>query len=108
VREADRERLTREILGTPQRHSRLRLTLALGTSHRIRARRLDHRTTMRPRAKQAAARLGLDETTIRWLEARGYLRRLPPTEAEIRARLYHARLAYLRSLADRRTRNERS
>ena len=54
---------------------------------------------MRPARQRMAARLGLDEPTIRWLEARGYLRRLALTEPEIHARLYHAHLAHLRSQA---------
>jgi hypothetical protein len=46
-----------------------------------------------------AARLGLDETTIRRLQTRGHLRRLTLTQPEIRERLYHAHLAYLLSPA---------
>jgi hypothetical protein len=43
LREADAERLARELRGTPQRRPRLRLTvsLALGARHRLRPRRLE-------------------------------------------------------------------
>ena len=57
---------------------------------------------MRPEPQQVAARLGLDEPTIRRLKARGHLCLLAQTESEIRARLYHAHLAHLR-----RTQTER-
>ena len=56
---------------------------------------------MRPEPEQVAARLGLDETTIRRLQARGYLGRLALTEAEISERLYRAHLASLLSPAGR-------
>ncbi len=49
---------------------------------------------MRPQPHSVAARLGLDETTIRRLRARGHLPRLALTEPEIRERLYHAHLAH--------------
>jgi hypothetical protein len=52
---------------------------------------------MRPEPRRTAERLGLDRRTIRWLEAHGLLQRLALTEPEIRARLYHAHLAHLRS-----------
>jgi hypothetical protein len=52
---------------------------------------------MPPEPEQVAARMGLDEPTIRRLKARGHLGRLELTEPEVRARLYHAHLAYLRS-----------
>ena len=45
---------------------------------------------MRPEPRRTAERLGLDQRTIRWLEAHGHLRRLALTEPEIRARLYRA------------------
>jgi hypothetical protein len=63
---------------------------------------------MHPEPEQVAARLGLDEPTIRWLQGRGLLRRLALTEPEIRARLYDAHLAHLRSRADGPTRKEDS
>jgi hypothetical protein len=50
---------------------------------------------MQPEPQRVAARLGLDERTITRLGARGYLCRLALTEPQIRARLYHAHLAYL-------------
>ena len=52
---------------------------------------------MRPEPRKTAERLGLDQGTIRWLEAHGRLQRLSLTETEIHARLYHAHLAHLRS-----------
>jgi len=51
---------------------------------------------MRAEPRRMAERLGLDQRTIRWLEANGHVQRLALTEPEIRARLYHAHLAYLR------------
>ena len=54
---------------------------------------------MRPEPRRTAARLGLDQRTIRWLEAHGYLQRLALNEPEIRVRLYLAHLAHLRSQA---------
>jgi hypothetical protein len=39
--------------------------------------------------------LGLDETTIRRLQAHGYLSRFALAEPEIRQRLYRAHLTYL-------------
>jgi hypothetical protein len=50
---------------------------------------------MQPHPDQVAARLGLDETTIARLRARGRLERLALTQPEIRERLYRAHLAYL-------------
>jgi hypothetical protein len=61
---------------------------------------------MRSDPHRVAARLGLDEPTIRRLQARGYLSRLALTEPEIRERLYQAHLRYLRSQTGRRTRRE--
>jgi hypothetical protein len=58
---------------------------------------------MRLDPQQVAARSGLDQPTIRRLQERGYLRRLALTEPEMRARLYHAHLAHLRSQAAGRT-----
>ena len=52
---------------------------------------------MHPELRKTAERLGLDQRTIRWLEAHGHLERLALTEPQIHARLYHAHLAYLRS-----------
>lgn len=46
-----------------------------------------------PNPRRVAMRLGLDETAIRNLEAKGHLARLGLTEYEIRRRLYHAYLA---------------
>jgi hypothetical protein len=43
-----------------------------------------------------AACLGVDEDTIRRLQARGYLLRFDLTEREVRRRLYDAHLAHLR------------
>ena len=40
-----------------------------------------------------AARLGVDEVAVRRLQARGHLRRLDASEAEIRARLFAAAYA---------------
>jgi hypothetical protein len=57
---------------------------------------------MRPDPRRVAARLGLDEPTIRRLEVRGYLRRLALAEPQIHARLYHAHLAHLHSQATSR------
>jgi hypothetical protein len=54
---------------------------------------------MRPEADRVVARLGLDETAIARLRARGRLERLALTEPEIRERLYRAHLAYLRMRA---------
>ncbi len=53
-----------------------------------------------------AARLGFHERTIRRLAA-PHLRRLVLTEAQIRARLYHAYLVHLRAHADGETKTER-
>lgn len=50
---------------------------------------------MQPHPDQVAARLGLDETTIARLQARGQLERLALTQPEIREHLYRAHLAYL-------------
>jgi hypothetical protein len=61
---------------------------------------------MRPEPQRVAARLGLDETTIRRLEARGYLSRLALSEPQIRARLYDAHLAHLHPQARGQTRKE--
>jgi hypothetical protein len=52
---------------------------------------------MQPRSERVATRLGLDETTIARLQARGQLERLALTEPDIRERLYRAHLAYLRA-----------
>ena len=52
---------------------------------------------MRPEPRKTAERLGLDQGTIRWLDAHGRLQGLSLTEPEIRARLYHAHLAHVRS-----------
>jgi hypothetical protein len=52
---------------------------------------------MRPEPHEVAARLGLDATTIRRLEACGYLSRLALMEAEISERLYRAHLRYVQS-----------
>jgi hypothetical protein len=57
---------------------------------------------MQPEPDRVAARLGLDEPTIRRLEARRHLNRLALTEPQIRARLYHAHLAYLLAQAGRK------
>jgi hypothetical protein len=43
-----------------------------------------------------AVRLGIDEATVRELQARGYLLRLDATEAEIRERLLIAHLGATR------------
>jgi hypothetical protein len=61
---------------------------------------------MRPEPNRVVARLGLEEPTIRRLEARGHLHRLALTEPQIRARLYHAHLAHL-PLTRRRADEER-
>jgi hypothetical protein len=63
---------------------------------------------MRPEAQRVAARLGLDEPTIRRLQARGYLSGPALSEPEIRERLYDAHLSYLRSQTGRRTRKGRA
>ncbi len=63
---------------------------------------------MHPEPQRVAARLGIDEPTIRRLAAGGYLSRLALTEPQIRARLYHGNLAHLRRHADGQTRKERS
>ena len=52
---------------------------------------------MRPEPRRTAERLGLDQRTIRWLEAHGHLQRLALTETEVRARLFQAHLTHLRS-----------
>jgi hypothetical protein len=44
-----------------------------------------------------AARLGIDEPTVRQLQARGHLLRLDATEAEIRERLLMANVRALHS-----------
>jgi hypothetical protein len=56
--------------------------------------------------RRVAARLGLDEATIAWLEVRGHLITLAVAEHELRERLYRAHLAHLDKRADyvRRTR----
>jgi hypothetical protein len=41
-----------------------------------------------------AARLGIDETQVRRLQARGYLLSLPLEESEIRERLFRAHCVY--------------
>jgi hypothetical protein len=43
-----------------------------------------------------AARLEIGETSVRRLQARGYLRRLTLSDAEIRHRLYRAHRAFVR------------
>lgn len=48
-----------------------------------------------------AARLGIGETTVRRLQARGYLETLVVTDAEIRARLYRAHEAFARRIPRR-------
>jgi hypothetical protein len=64
---------------------------------------------VRPEPHQVAARLGFDATTIRRLEACGYLSRLALTDAELRERLYHAHLAiYPQHLAGRKEPGERA
>jgi hypothetical protein len=45
-------------------------------------------------ASMIAARLGIDEFSVRRLQARGYLRSLPLAESEIRKRLLRAHLGY--------------
>jgi hypothetical protein len=55
---------------------------------------------MRPEPREVAARLGLDATTIRRLEACGYLSRLALMEAEISERLYRAHLCYVQSAGE--------
>jgi hypothetical protein len=50
---------------------------------------------MRTEPRQVAARLGLAETTIDRLQARGLLSRLAVTEREIRERLYRAHVAHV-------------
>ena len=47
------------------------------------------------RVRDIAACLGLEEATIRRLQARGYLLSFDLSEAEIRERLYHAHRRYL-------------
>jgi hypothetical protein len=49
-----------------------------------------------------AARLGIDEPTVRQLQARGYLLRLDATDAEIRERLLvaHVRALSLHDVSD--------
>ena len=47
------------------------------------------------RAHDVAACLGLDEATLRRLQARGYLRTFDLSEAEIRERLYRGHSRYL-------------
>jgi hypothetical protein len=42
---------------------------------------------MHPEPQKTAERLGLDQRTIRWLEANGHLERLALTEPQIHARL---------------------
>jgi hypothetical protein len=62
------------------------------------------------RARDMAACLGLDETLIRRLQARGYLLNFDLSEAEIRERLYraHRRYQLRRSAKARHTRTNRS
>jgi hypothetical protein len=45
-------------------------------------------------ARTIAARLGIDETQVRRLQARGYLLSLPFEDSEIRERLFCAHAAY--------------
>lgn len=52
---------------------------------------------MPTRSDHIAACLGLDEATIRRLQARGYLLTLDLTEAEARERLYRAHCRHLLS-----------
>jgi hypothetical protein len=52
---------------------------------------------MQPQPERVAARLGLDESMSARLRAGGQLERLALTEPEIRERLHHAHLAYLRA-----------
>ena len=92
LREADAERLARESRATRRRRRRLRLRagLALRPATSCDSDGSRAKTTMRPEPRRTAERLGLDQRTIRWLEAHGCLQRLGLTEPEIRARLYHA------------------
>ena len=46
-------------------------------------------------ARTIAARLGIDETLVRRLQARGYLLSLPFDEQEIRERLLRAHCVYV-------------
>jgi hypothetical protein len=46
-------------------------------------------------ARTIAARLGIDETVVRRLQARGYLLSLPLDEREIRERLLRAHCVYV-------------
>jgi hypothetical protein len=48
-------------------------------------------------ARTVAARLGIDETIVRRLQARGHLLTLP-TDAELRRRLYRAHLLAIGSV----------
>jgi hypothetical protein len=53
-------------------------------------------------SERVAQRLGLTDSVIRQLRARGYLQRLELTDEEIRQRLYRAHLASTASLPGRR------
>ena len=55
---------------------------------------------MQPEPDQVATSLGLDSSTIRWLDARGLLPRLELTEQQGRTRLYQAHLAFLLRQSD--------
>jgi hypothetical protein len=59
------------------------------------------------RAHEIAACLGLEEATLRRLQARGYLRTLDLSEAEIRERLYRGHSSYLLALMPKRLRSAR-
>jgi hypothetical protein len=58
-------------------------------------------------ARTVAARLGIDETVVRRLQARGHLLTLP-TDAEIRRRLYRAHLRFAVAGESRRRSRPRS
>jgi hypothetical protein len=47
-------------------------------------------------SERVAQRLGLTDSVIRQLRARGYLQRLELADEEIRERLYRAHLAHVR------------
>lgn len=50
-----------------------------------------------PNPRRVAERLGLDETVVERLEARGHLARLGLTEYEVRRRVYHAHRQHIES-----------
>ena len=106
LHEADAERLARELHDTSQTRRRLlRFSVRLRSRHANAQASLGStgRQAMQPEPDQVATSLGLDSSTIQWLEARGLLPRLALTEQQARARLYHAHLAFLLTRAERPT-----